>query len=56
MTTNKHTEEPNTINETTETNDMPYDIHMSQDPFDNIQQIKIPVKGDHLTLGMHLDA
>lgn len=55
-TPNKHTGEPDTINETNETNDMPYDIHMSQDPFDNIQQIEITVEGDHLTLGMQLDA
>ena len=34
--------------------DMPFDIYLSLDPFDNILQIEIPVKGGHPTLGLHL--
>jgi len=32
----------------------PYDIYLSLDPFDNVQHIDIPVKGDHPTLGLNL--
>jgi len=30
----------------------PYDIYFSNDPFDNIVEIDIPIKGDHPTLGI----
>jgi dUTP pyrophosphatase len=36
------------------TDQLPYNIYMSQDPFDNILEITIPIKGDHPTLGMIL--
>lgn len=35
--------------------EMPYNIYMSQDPFDQIQHIDITIKGDHPTLGMHME-
>jgi dUTP pyrophosphatase len=34
--------------------DLPFDIFMSLDPFDTIQHINIPIKGDHPTLGLNL--
>lgn len=42
-------QEPTRANETVE---IPYTIIMSQDPFDNIHEASIHVKGDHPTLGM----
>jgi dUTP pyrophosphatase len=41
-----------TTNTIQEHHDMPYDIYLSQDPFDQILPIEIMVKGDHETLGM----
>jgi dUTP pyrophosphatase len=35
--------------------EMPYDIYMSQNPFDREQTIEIAIKGDHPTLGMQMD-
>jgi hypothetical protein len=32
--------------------DMPYNIYLSQDPFESTLEIDIPVKGDHITLGI----
>jgi dUTP pyrophosphatase len=34
--------------------EMPFDIYLSQDPFDRIQHIDITVKGDHPMLGLNL--
>jgi dUTP pyrophosphatase len=39
---------------TMEALELPFDIYLSLDPFDLIQQIIIPVKGDHPTLGLNL--
>jgi hypothetical protein len=32
--------------------DIPYNIYLSQDPFESTLVIDIPVKGDHITLGI----
>ena len=32
--------------------EMPYQIHMSSDPFEDITQVSIDTKGDHKTLGL----
>jgi dUTP pyrophosphatase len=34
--------------------DLPYDIYLSNDPFDHTIPIEIPIKGDHPTLGLTL--
>jgi len=36
--------------------ELPYHITMSADPFDDTQEITIPIKGDHPTLGMQFHA
>jgi dUTP pyrophosphatase len=38
----------------TEIPELPFDIYLSLDSFDSIQQMSISVKGDHPTLGMNL--
>lgn len=38
----------------TNNDDLPYDIFLSQDPFDHRLEIEIPVKGDHKTLGLQM--
>lgn len=35
--------------------DLPYDIYLTQDPFDKHLKIEIAVKGEHNTLGMALN-
>jgi hypothetical protein len=35
--------------------DLPYDIYMSQDPFDNELEVELLVKGDHQTLGLRCE-
>jgi dUTP pyrophosphatase len=36
--------------------DLPYDLYLSQDPFDSILDVTIPIRGDYNTLGMQLQS
>jgi hypothetical protein len=46
--------ESNTHYDTTEPDPLPYDIYFSQDPFDQLLEVEIPMKGNHEILGIEV--